>query len=64
MKTVASMVKAFRQQRGNAEGLVNFRTDLFMLFRRAGIISGSQVVENSGERMNELWRNMVGATPI
>jgi hypothetical protein len=61
MKTVASMVKAFRQQRSDAESLVNFRTDRFMLFRKAGIIRGSQVVENSGEKMNELWRTLVGA---
>ena len=61
MKTVASMVKAFRQQTSDAESLVNFRADLFLLYRGAGIIRGSQYVENSGEKMNELWRTLVGA---
>jgi hypothetical protein len=64
MKTVASMVKAFSQRASNAERLVNFRTDLFLLSKGAGIIRGSQYVENSGEKMNELWCDLVGAMPI
>jgi hypothetical protein len=64
MKTVASMVRQFRHGTGASENLVNFRIGQFLWLRRAGIVRGSQYVENSGERMMEAWRDAVGAVPL
>jgi hypothetical protein len=64
MKTVASMVRRFRQDTSDAENLVNFRIGQFLWLRRAGIVCGSQYVENSGEKMMKGWCDAVGAVPF
>ena len=50
--------------RGCRRGARNFRTGLFLLLGEAGIVCGSEYVENSGQKMNEVWRYLVGATPL
>ena len=64
MKTVASLVRRFRQETPAAENHVNFQIDQFLWLRRAGIVCGSEYVENSGEKMMEAWRDTVGAEPF
>ena len=60
MKTIAAMVKRFRQFHPYAEMLVDCRTDRFLWLRKTGIISGSQYVENSGQKLHEFWRGAIG----
>ena len=61
MKTVASLVSRFRQDPGAAENLVDFRIGQFIWLRKAGIVCGSEYVENSGQKMHEAWRDAVGS---
>jgi hypothetical protein len=57
MKTVASMVSRFRQKHPEADSTVDYEIDRFLMLRRAGILCGSEYVENSGEKMHEFWRS-------
>lgn len=59
MKTVASLVRRFHKVHPDAESLVDYRTDQFLLLRRAGVLCGSEYVENSGQKMHEFWRELV-----
>jgi hypothetical protein len=60
MKTVASLVKRFGKVHSEAESLVDFRIGRFCLLRKAGIVRGSEYVGNSGEKMHELWQELLG----
>jgi hypothetical protein len=60
-KAIATRVRQFAlgRRQAYAAGLVDYRIDHFLFLRKAGVICGSEYIQDSGQRMHDYWKGSI-----